>query len=139
MLVVLRGGIIFAADLIRKLDLPLRLDTVGVSSYRGAATEPSELRVVASPTLDLRGRNVLLVDDILDSGLTLARLREDAFARGARSVAIAVLLDKPARRRADVHADFVGFTIPDVWVVGYGLDHDERYRNLPFLAALELP
>ncbi len=136
-LAVLRGGIVFAADLIRAMEIPVRLDTVGVSSYRGASTTPGEVRIISSPSLDVAGKPVLLVDDILDSGRTLARLREEVFGRGASAVATAVLLDKPSRRVADISADFVAFTVPDVWVVGYGLDHGERYRNLPFIAALD--
>ncbi len=136
-LAVLRGGIVFAADLIRAMRMPVRLDTVGVSSYRGASTMPGEVRIISSPSLEVAGKPVLLVDDILDSGRTLARLREEVLARGASAVATAVLLDKPSRRVADIEPDFVAFTVPDVWVVGYGLDHGERHRNLPYIAALE--
>jgi hypoxanthine phosphoribosyltransferase len=135
-LAILRGGIVFAADLIRELDIPVRLDTVGVSSYRGDATVPGELRIVSSPTLEVSGRRVLIVDDILDTGRTLARIRDDVIERGAALVATAVLLDKPARRRVSITPDFAVFTVPDVWVVGYGLDHDEKFRNLRFIAAI---
>ena len=132
MLVVLRGGIVFAADLVRRLDLPLHLDTIGVSSYRG--TTGGDLRIISSPALTLAGRAVLIVDDILDSGRTMFRLREEALRSGARSVSVAVLLDKAARRQAPIRPDFAAFEVPDVWVVGYGLDHNERYRNLPYIA-----
>src|SRR5262245_55050551 len=137
MLVVLRGGIVFAADLVRRLDLPIHLDTIGVSSYRGEGTAPGELRIVSSPSLALADRTVLIVDDILDSGRTMLRLRQEALAGGARSVSIAVLLDKPSRRQVPIRPDFAAFEVPDVWVIGYGLDHNERYRNLPYIAVLE--
>jgi len=134
MLVVLRGGIVFAADLVRRLELPLHLDTVGVSSYRGETMTPGSIRIISSPSLNLAGRTVLIVDDILDSGWTMSRLKEEAATAGARSVSIAVLLDKPSRRQAPIRPDFAAFQVPDVWVVGYGLDYNERYRNLPYIA-----
>jgi hypoxanthine phosphoribosyltransferase len=134
--VVLHGGLVFAADLMRRLDMPMRLGVALASSYRGAATSPGELQVQMHPGLDVAGRHVLLVDDILDTGRTLLRLRDDIRALGARSVRLATLVDKPSRRVAPLHADFVGFTIPDLFIVGYGLDWNERYRNLPDIVAL---
>jgi hypoxanthine phosphoribosyltransferase len=133
---VLHGGLVFAADLMRRLDMPMRLGVALASSYRGAATEPGELSVQLHPGLEVAGRHVLLVDDILDTGRTLQRLRDDLHAQGARSVRLATLLDKTSRRVAPLHADFTGFTIPDLFVVGYGLDWNERYRNLPDIVAL---
>lgn len=138
-LAILRGGIVFAADLIRALELPVRLDTIGVSSYRGDTTDPGAIQISSSPSLDVKSKAVLIVDDILDTGRTLSRIRADVAARGASQIATAVLLDKPARRAVPIEADFVVFTVPDVWVVGYGLDHDEKYRNLPYIAALPAP
>lgn len=135
-LAVLRGGIVFAADLIRALKLPVQLDTVNASTYRHGDREPGEVQVHRGPSLDLRGRRVLIVDDILDTGRTLSKIRSEILARGAREVATCVLLDKPSRRAVPIEADFVVFTVPDVWIVGYGLDHDEKYRNLPHIAAL---
>ena len=133
---VLHGGLVFAADLLRRLDMPVRLGVVLASSYRGPSTEPGELHVQFQPQLDLRGRHVLLLDDILDTGRTLAAVRADLLARGAASIAIAVLLDKPSRRQVDVRADYRGLVVPDVFVVGYGLDFDGRWRNLPDIVAL---
>jgi len=134
--VVLHGGLVFAADLMRRLDMPIRLGVALASSYRGAATEPGELHVQLHPGLDVKGRQVLLVDDILDTGRTLLRLRDEIRAQDARSVRLATLVDKPSRRVAPLNADFTGFTIPDLFIVGYGLDWNERYRNLPDIVAL---
>jgi len=133
---VLHGGLVFAADLMRRLDMPVRLGVVLASSYRGASTEPGELQVQFNPELQLRGRHVLLLDDILDTGRTLMRLRDELSMHGPRTLRLAALLDKPSRRVVPLHADFVGFAIPDVFVVGYGLDWNERWRNLPDIVAL---
>jgi len=113
----------------------LRLDFIGVSSY-GAGTESGELVFTKELRLDVRGRDVLLVDDILDTGKTLYRVRGKLRALKPRRIKTCVLLDKPARRVERVEADYVGFEIPDVFVVGYGLDFAERYRNLPFVGVL---
>ncbi len=136
LLVVLHGGLVFAADLMRRLDMPLRLGVALASSYRGAATAPGDLDVRLPPGLDVAGRHVLLLDDILDTGRTLARLRDEVARLGPRSVRIVTLLDKPGRRVVPVRADFTGFTIPDVFVVGYGLVWTERWRTLPDIVAL---
>jgi hypoxanthine phosphoribosyltransferase len=133
---VLHGGLVFAADLMRRLDMPVRLGVALASSYRGGATEPGELQVQMHPGLDVAGRRVLLVDDILDTGRTLLRLRDSIRAMDARSVRLATLVDKPSRRVVPLQADFTGFTIPDLFIVGYGLDWNERYRNLPDIVAL---
>jgi hypoxanthine phosphoribosyltransferase len=125
----------FLADLIRHLNLPLRLDFMGVSSY-GMGTESGDLVYTKELRLDVKGRDVLLVDDILDTGKTLSRVIPKLEALGPRRIRTCVLLDKPARRTHDVKADFVGFAIPDFFVVGYGLDFAERYRNLPFVGVL---
>lgn len=132
---LLNGTVMFLADLIRHLNLPLRLDFIGVSSY-GAGTTSGELVFTKELRLDVRGRDVLLVDDILDTGRTLSRVLPRLRALGPSSVRTCVLLDKPARRTEDVEADYVGFEIPDFFVVGYGLDFAERYRNLPFVGVL---
>jgi hypoxanthine phosphoribosyltransferase len=132
---LLNGTVLFLADLIRHLNLPLRLDFIGVSSY-GAGTESGELVFTKELRLDVRGRDVLLVDDILDTGKTLSRVIPKLEALKPRRIKTVVLLDKPARRTHDVEADFVGFEIPDFFVIGYGLDFAERYRNLPFVGVL---
>ena len=132
---LLNGSVLFVADLIRRLPGPLAVDFVGVSSYRGA-TRPGRMEFTNKLRLDVRGRDVLLVDDILDTGRTLAAVRRRLEAMGAARVRICVLLDKPARREVEVVADYIGFRIPDWFVVGYGLDFEERWRNLPFIAVL---
>ncbi|HEX4349362.1 MAG TPA: hypoxanthine phosphoribosyltransferase [Verrucomicrobiae bacterium] len=132
---LLSGTVMFLADLIRHLNMPLRLDFMGVSSY-GAGTESGELVYTKELRLDVRGRDVLLVDDILDTGKTLSRVISKIQALGPRRIQTCVLLDKSARRSYDVEADYVGFKIPDFFVVGYGLDFAERYRNLPFVGVL---
>ena len=133
---VLKGGFVFAADLIRAIDLPLRVEFFGVKSY-GAETSSSG---VVQITLDLahpiEGRHVLIIEDIVDTGLTLTYLGEQLKARGAASLRVCALLNKPSRMLRPVTIDYLGFTIDDVFVVGYGLDHAERYRNLPYVAAL---
>jgi hypoxanthine phosphoribosyltransferase len=132
---LLNGTVMFLADLIRHLNLPLRLDFIGVSSY-GAGTESGELVFTKELRLDMRGRDVLLVDDILDTGKTMSRVLPKLRALKPRRIKVCVLLDKPARRLEKVRADYVGFEIPDHFVVGYGLDFAERYRNLPFVGVL---
>jgi len=132
---LLNGTVMFLADLIRNLSMPLRLDFMGVSSY-GAGTESGDLVFTKELRLGVRGRDVLLVDDILDTGRTLWRVLAKLRALKPRRIRICVLLDKPARRVEPVQADYVGFEIPDVFVVGYGLDFAEQYRNLPFVGVL---
>src|SRR6266852_5608723 len=127
---LLNGTVMFLADLIRNLSLPLRLDFIGVSSY-GDGTESGELVFTKELRLDVRGRDVLLVDDILDTGKTLYRVASKLRALKPRRLRTCVLLNKTARRLEDVKADYVGFEIPDLFVVGYGLDFAESYRNLP--------
>ena len=133
---LLNGTVMFLADLIRHLSLPLRLDFMGVSSY-GKGTESGELVFTKELRLDVRGRDVLLVDDILDTGKTVSRVLEILHALKPRRIKTVVLLDKPSRRVEKVTADYIGFTIPDAFVVGYGLDYAEKYRNLPFVGVLK--
>jgi hypoxanthine phosphoribosyltransferase len=132
---LLNGTVMFLADLLRHLNLPLRLDFLGVSSY-GEGTKSGELSFTKELRLDVRGRDVLLVDDILDTGRTLNRVLPKFRALKPRRVKICVLLDKPTRRVEAIEADYAGFTVPDEFVVGYGLDFAERYRNLPFVGVL---
>src|SRR6266850_7998524 len=132
---LLNGTVMFLADLIRNLSLPLRLDFIGVSSY-GAGTESGDLVFTKELRLDVRGRDVLLVDDILDTGKTLYRVLAKLRLLKPRRIKTCVLLNKAARRVEKVEADYVGFEIPDFFVVGYGLDFAERYRNLPFVGVL---
>lgn len=132
---LLNGTVMFLGDLIRHIGIPLRLDFMGVSSY-GAGTESGELVYTKELRLDVRGREVLLVDDILDTGKTLFRVTKKLRLLKPRRIKTCVLLDKKARRVEKVEADYVGFEIPDAFVVGYGLDYAESYRNLPFVGVL---
>ena len=133
---LLSGTVMFLADLIRHLSLPLRLDFIGVSTY-GAGTTSGELVFTKELRIDVRGRDVLLVDDILDTGRTMKRVLAKLRPLKPRRIKTCVLLDKPARRVEKVRADYVGFSIPDLFVIGYGLDYAERYRNLPFVGVLK--
>lgn len=133
---LLNGTVMFLADLIRELEMPLRLDFMGVSSY-GAGTTSGNLVYTKELRLDVKGRHVLLVDDILDTGKTLKNVISKIKKLGPRSIKICVLLDKKEHRSEKVEADFVGFEIPDLFVVGYGLDYKEQYRNLPFVGVLK--
>ncbi|MCI0534516.1 MAG: hypoxanthine phosphoribosyltransferase [Verrucomicrobiales bacterium] len=133
---LLNGTIMFLADLVRSLNLPLRLDFVGVSSYRHGA-ESRGLVFTKELRLDVCGRDVLLVDDILDTGRTLHAVLAKLGQLSPATIKTCVLLDKPSRRVQGIEADYVGFKVPDVFVVGYGLDFAERFRNLPFVAVLK--
>lgn len=134
---VLKGSCIFCADLIRRLPLPLQLAFVAASSY-GAGTTSGELEINYLPTGgEIEGRRLLLVDDILDSGQTMYRLKQEFLKRGARDVQTCVFLDKPARRAVEFEADFRVLQVPDLFVVGYGLDFAGMYRNLPFVGVLK--
>lgn len=133
---LLNGTVLFLADLIRHLNLPLRLDFMGVSSY-GSGTESRELVFTKGLRIDVKGREVLLIDDILDTGNTMAAVLKKLCALQPRRIRTCVLLDKPERRLKRVAADYVGFVIPNEFVVGYGLDYAERYRNLPFIGVLK--
>jgi hypoxanthine phosphoribosyltransferase len=132
---LLNGTVMFLADLIRHISLPLRLDFIGVSSY-GSGTESGDLVFTKELRLDVRGRDVLLVDDILDTGRTMVRVLAKLQPLQPRCIKTCVLLNKASRRTENVEADYVGFEIPDYFVVGYGLDFAERYRNLPFVGVL---
>ena len=133
---ILNGSLIFMADLLRRIPLPLKLDCLSVASYHGGLQTSGEVifRQVALP--DIEGRDVLLLDDILDSGNTLAAIREKLSTAGPRSMRVCVLLQKNKVRQRPVDADYVGFEIEDEFVVGYGLDYMERYRNLPCIGVL---
>jgi hypoxanthine phosphoribosyltransferase len=133
---VLTGSLIFLADLIRHLDLPLRVGLIQASSYRGGVTTPGELRIQPELTPDLRGRHVLLLDDILDTGRTLGHLSGHLRGLGVASLKVAVLLRKRGRQQVDLVPDYCGFDIPNAFVVGYGLDFNDEYRHLPYIAVL---
>jgi hypoxanthine phosphoribosyltransferase len=137
MLGVLTGSVVLLADVIRRIDLPLRVGVIQARSYRGAATRPGQLEIDDSMMPDIRGRDVLLLDDIFDTGKTLANLISRIGAMEPRSVRSAVLLRKSGRCEVEMQPDHVVFDIPDVFVVGYGLDYQDSYRHLPYIAALE--
>lgn len=134
---VLTGSLVVLADLIRQLDMPLRVALVQARSYRGGATTPGALAINPDFAPDLKGRHVLVLDDIFDTGHTLSKLVAQIKRLEPRSVRTAVLLRKAGRQEVDFHPDYVAFDIPDEFVVGYGLDYHDLYRNLPYLAALE--
>jgi hypoxanthine phosphoribosyltransferase len=134
---VLKGSMPFMADLMRTMTVPVQIDLMEVSSYGGAATETSGLvRILKDLSSSIEGKDVLIVEDIIDTGLTLNYLLRYLRGKNPRSLRICALLDKPARRLVDIAIDYIGFTIPDQFVVGYGLDYGEYYRNLPFIGVL---
>ena len=134
---VLTGSVVLMADLIRLIDLPMRVGVLQASSYRGATTIRGDLVINSELMLDISGRDVLLVDDIFDTGHTLVQVMEKMRAFEPKSIRSAVLLRKRGRQEVDYVPDFIAFDIPDEFVVGYGLDYEDMYRNLPYLAALE--
>lgn len=134
---ILKGCVFFMTDLVRQINLPLSIDFMSVSSY-GAGTESTgRVKITKDIDIDLNGYDVLLVEDILDSGRTLNYVSEILKTRGANSIRIATLLDKPERRVAPIAPDYVGCDVPDEFVVGYGLDYNQKYRNLPYIGALK--
>lgn len=133
---VLNGCVMFVADLMKAIPIPNEIDFVSVSSYRLASQSNRSPQLLKDIEKEIIGRDVVLVEDIVDSGHTLAFLRDTLQKRGPRKLRIATLLDKPSRREREVPLDYVGFTVPDRFVVGYGLDYAERYRHLPYVAAL---
>lgn len=134
---ILKGSLYFMADLTRYIDLPLKLDFLAVSSYGSGTTSTGSVKIVKDIDIDLTGYDVLLVEDILDSGRTLSYVRKMLSAIGANSISIVTLLDKPERRVVDLTPDYVGCDVPDEFVVGYGLDYDQQYRNIPYIGALK--
>ena len=136
MICILKGASVFFCDLIRQIDLPLEIDFMVVSSYGASTKSSGEVRLVKDLDRSVQGRDVILVEDIVDSGMTLSFLKKTMLGRGAASLKIATLLDKPARRRVELEADYSCFDIPDAFVVGYGLDYNETYRNLPDIGIL---
>jgi hypoxanthine phosphoribosyltransferase len=134
---VLKGAFIFLSDLVRHIPGPVSLDFMAVSSYAKGTTTSGEVRMLKDLDTALDGRNVVIVEDIVDTGLTLTYLQQILSNRNPRSLRTACLLSKPSRRKVDVKVEYIGFNIEDRFVVGYGLDYDEQYRNLPHIAVLE--
>ncbi|MCF0237550.1 MAG: hypoxanthine phosphoribosyltransferase [Sphaerochaetaceae bacterium] len=136
---VLKGSFIFLSDLCRKITVPHVIDFIAVSSYGSGTRSSGNVRLIMDTRENQENRHVLIVEDILDSGFTLDYLDRTFSARGTKSVKNIVLLDKPDRHTVPVEIKYVGFTIPDVWVVGYGLDYGEKYRTLPYIAEMKIP
>ena len=133
---ILKGASVFFCDLIRQIDLPLSIEFMAVSSYGASTKSTGVVRILKDLDRSVEGKDVLIIEDIVDSGVTLNYLKGVMSHRGAKSISIVTLLDKPARRRVDLQADYSCFEIPDAFVVGYGLDYDEKYRNLPDIGVL---
>ena len=135
---ILKGSVVFMADLMRAVSIPCSIDFMVVSSYGGSNTSSSGLvKIIKDLDGDLSGKDVLIVEDILDTGVTLSKLVPMLKMRNPNSVKICTILDKPSRRKADIQPDYEGFQVPDEFVVGYGLDYDEKYRNLPYVGVLK--
>ena len=134
---VLRGSFVFMADLTRKIEVPCTIDFMSVSSYGKGTTSSGQVQITKDLSDDIEGKDIIVVEDILDSGNTLSYLLELLRARKPASMKLCTLLDKPDRRVKEVHVDYSGFTIPDEFVVGYGLDYAEEYRNLPYIGILK--
>ncbi|MFY0579108.1 hypoxanthine phosphoribosyltransferase [Cystobacter fuscus] len=134
---VLKGSAFFAMDLARHVDLPLTIEFLGVSSYQGGTETTGEVRITTDVSKPMAGKHLLIIEDIIDTGLTMSFLLENLNARHPASVKVCTLLEKPSRARAKIPIDYKGFVIDDVFVVGYGLDYAERYRNLPFIGVMK--
>lgn len=134
---VLKGAAVFMSDLIRELDFDIRTDYIVVSSYGNATVSSGDLKIIKDVSPFLNGCHVLLVEDIIDTGCTMSTVRGKMLERGADSVKICALMDKPSRRIIPIHADYTGFTVPDEFIVGYGIDYAEKYRNLPYIGILK--
>ncbi|GAC1397567.1 MAG: hypoxanthine phosphoribosyltransferase [Pyrinomonadaceae bacterium] len=136
---VLKGACLFLSDLMRAIDLRLGIEFIAISSYGASMRSSGEVRIVKDLEVAIEGRDIIVVEDIVDTGLTLSYLLANLRSRGAASVKLAALLDKHERREREVQIDYLGFQIPDAFVVGYGLDFAEHYRNLPFIGVLKNP
>ncbi|GGG24831.1 hypoxanthine phosphoribosyltransferase [Paenibacillus abyssi] len=134
---VLKGAFIFMADLVKNVSIPLEIDFMAVSSYGQSTKSSGVVKIIKDLDVSVEGRDVLIVEDIIDSGLTLSYLIDVLERRNAKSVTVVTLFDKPARRTVELDADYTGFTLPDEFVVGYGLDYAEKYRNLPYIGILK--
>ena len=134
---ILKGCFVFMSDLSKEIDLYCDIDFMAVSSYGSGTTTTGAVQIKKDLSRDIEGRDVIIIEDILDSGVTLSYLTKYLENRNPATIKICTLMDKPARRRTDIKADYVGFVCPDEFVVGYGLDYDEKYRNLPFIGVLK--
>ena len=134
---ILKGSIVFMSDLMRSISLPCEIDFMAVSSYGSGTKSSGTVRILKDLDRDIRGYDVLIVEDILDSGMTLNYLMDLLYARDPHSIRICTLFDKPERRKVDIYPDYKGMEVPDEFIVGYGLDYAEKYRNLPFVGVLK--
>lgn len=134
---VLKGAVVFLADIMREISVPHEIDFMVVSSYGAGVKSSGVVKIVKDLDVPLEGKDILIIEDILDSGLTLSYIKELLESRGPRSIKIATLLDKPDRRKVNLTAEYIGYAVPDEFVIGYGLDYDERYRNLPYIGILK--
>jgi hypoxanthine phosphoribosyltransferase len=134
---ILKGAVVFLADLIREIKLPLELDFMVISSYGMSTRASGVVRILKDLEKDIAGKDVLIVEDIVDTGLTLSYLKDNLRARGPASLKVCSFLDKPSRRKVTLDPDYMGYTIPDEFAVGYGLDFAEKYRNLPYIGVLK--
>ncbi len=134
---ILKGSCLFYADLIREINLPIEIEFMSVSSYQDSSMSSGEVRIIKDVSSTVALKHVLFVEDIIDTGFTMSKVMEMFHERGAASVKLCSLLSKPDRRKVEISIDYLGFTIPDEFVIGYGLDFAERYRNLPFVGVLD--
>lgn len=137
MVSVLKGSVVFMSDLMRAISIPCRIDFMAISSYGSGVKTSGVVKIIKDLDIPLEGYDLLIVEDILDSGMTLDYTIGMLQGRNPKSIRLCTLLDKPERRKVDIKADYVGFTVPDAFVVGYGLDYDEKYRNLPYVGILK--
>ena len=135
---ILKGSVIFMADLMRSIDIPCRIDFMSVSSYGNGSVSSGKIIMKKDLEESIVGKNVIVVEDIVDTGRTLSYLMDNLKQRGPKSLKLCAMLDKPDRRVVDIKADYTGFEIPDLFVIGYGLDYAQRYRNLPYIGVLEV-
>lgn len=134
---VLKGAVLFMADLVKRMEIPLEMDFMAISSYGVSTKSSGVVRILKDLETGLEGRHVLIVEDIVDTGLTLSYLRDSLLRRNAASVRIVTLFDKPSGRKIEIKPDYLGFQVPDEFIVGYGLDYAEKYRNLPYVGILK--
>ena len=134
---ILKGSVMFYADLLRAMTIPVEMDFMAISSYGAGSKSSGEVKLIKDLDRKIEGRDVIIVEDIVDSGMSMSYLKDNLRTRGPASLKLLTLLDKPERRRVELQADYIGFTIPDEFVVGYGLDYAEKYRNLPYIGVLK--
>lgn len=134
---ILKGSVIFMADLVREIQKSVELEFMAVSSYGASTKSSGAVKILKDLDIDISGKNVLIIEDIIDSGITLSYLKEMLLRRNPKSLRICTLLNKPERRKSEVKVDYIGFDIPDEFVIGYGLDYDNKYRNLPYIGILK--